>query len=137
MISIKLFIQQIQFHPTHFCHFSRWICLTTFFIQQYVKMMSFYCNRISNWISKIRILIKNKTNRSFGAKIADESRTSDSSIDLFDKSGKAFEKYLSQRQRVEYAPSSLLLLLNHSLFFPRLDLSSSESINSERIKLKG
>ena len=45
------FIQHI------FCHFSCWIRLTTFFIQQYVKMMSFYCNRMSNWISKIRIFI--------------------------------------------------------------------------------
>ena len=54
---------------------------------------------MSNWISKIRILIKNKTNLSFGAKMADETMTSDSSIDSVDELGKAFKKYLSQRQK--------------------------------------
>ena len=56
LISIKLFIQKFQFHLTHFSCWMRW---TTFFFQQYVKIMPFYCNRIS----KIRISIR-KLNKS-------------------------------------------------------------------------
>ena len=57
------FIQHI------FCHFSYWMRLTTFFIQQYVKMMSFYCNRMSYRISKIRISIRKQNKSCFVCQI--------------------------------------------------------------------
>ena len=57
--------------------------------------------------------------------------TSDSSIDSVDESGKAFKKYLSQRRK---DPNDAKDTASAAVeVFPRLGLSSSESINSERI----
>ena len=47
----------------------------------------------------VEFLLKKKKNRSFGAKMADKSMNSDSSIDSVDEYGKAFRKYLSQRRK--------------------------------------
>ena len=57
------FIQHI------FCHFSCWMRLTTFFIQQYVKIMPFYCNLKSYQISKIWISIRKQNKSCFVCQI--------------------------------------------------------------------
>ena len=134
MISIKLFIQQFQFHPTHFLSFFVLMRLTTFFIQQYVKMMSFYCNRMSYRISKIRISIRKQNKSCFVCQNTvsvqrwrTKTRRATAQLILLKPTRSSMISSLT----MVYAPSSLLLLI-HSLVFPRQGLSSSESISSDK-----
>ena len=123
MISIKLFIQQIPFHPTHFLSFfvldsfdhffHPTICKNDVILLQSNVKLDIKDSNFYFVLFCFEFLSKKKTNRSFGAKMADESMNSDSSLDSVD------ESIISSLTIVEYAPSSLLLF-SHSLVFPGL-----------------
>ena len=91
LISIKLFIQQIQFHPTHFLSFFVLDSFDHFFHPTICK------NDVILLQSNVKLDIKDskKTNRSFGAKMADESMNSDSSIDSVECSQVPFQNPLN------------------------------------------